>query len=268
MYEKSNERFNELIKYIEENLTENIEYKKLAKILAVNEYTLHRIFLFVTNLTLAEYIRKRRISMSALDLLKGEEKIIDIAIKYQYDSPISFARAFKKMMGFNPSEINANKEKIKYFPIIQLDDSENIQSDFVYKRIQDKSFEFYTISRQTTLENVYKMTPEFWEDSRKKINVNINYGLFEYDKISFNDRMEATYYIASTEKFDNATIYKINNQNYIVFNYKFIDSKNLNQFIKRIYKLFIPTSGYELDDGPDVEEYFENNEMNIYIPIK
>ena len=110
----SNERFNDLINYIEDNLCEEISYKKLAKILGVNEYTMHRIFLFVTNYTVAEYIRKRRLSMSALDLIDGNEKIIDIAIKYGYDSPQAFSRAFKTMMGFLPSKIDRNKNNIKY----------------------------------------------------------------------------------------------------------------------------------------------------------
>ena len=95
MNKQSNEKFKALIEYIERNLYEEISYKKLSQILGVNEYTMHRIFLFVTNYTVAEYIRKRRLSMSALDLIEGKERIIDIAIKYNYDSSQSFSRAFK-----------------------------------------------------------------------------------------------------------------------------------------------------------------------------
>ena len=115
MNKQSNEKFKFLIEYIENNLCEEISYKKLSQILGVNEYTMHRIFLFVTNYTVSEYIRKRRLSMSTLDLIKGKEKIIDIAIKYNYDSSQSFSRAFKSMMGFLPSEINKNKNAIKFF---------------------------------------------------------------------------------------------------------------------------------------------------------
>lgn len=78
------------------NLTERIEYKKLAQILLVNEYTLHRIFYFVTNISLADYNRKRRISMATIDLLERKHKIMDIAIKYQYDSATAFARHLKR----------------------------------------------------------------------------------------------------------------------------------------------------------------------------
>ena len=84
--------------------------------ISINEYTMQRIFLFVTNYTLGEYIRKRRLSMSALDLLEGKEKVIDIAIKYNYESSQAFSRAFKSMMGFLPSQIDDNKNDIKFFP--------------------------------------------------------------------------------------------------------------------------------------------------------
>lgn len=74
MNKQSNERFNELIEYIETNLCEEISYKKLSQILGVNEYTMHRIFLFITNYTLADYIRKRRLSVAALELLEKRKK--------------------------------------------------------------------------------------------------------------------------------------------------------------------------------------------------
>ena len=132
MNKQSNERFIELIEYIEDNLCEDINYKKLSQILGVNEYTMHRIFLFVTNYTLAEYIRKRRLSMAALDLIDNGDKIIDIAIKYNYDSPQAFSRAFKAMMGFLPSEINNNRNNMKFFSKYELIDEE-LDDEIDYK---------------------------------------------------------------------------------------------------------------------------------------
>lgn len=88
------EYLNQMVKYIEENLTRNIEYKKLAKIVGVSEYNLQRIFVFLTNMSLAEYIRKRRLSKAFEELKTTDIKIIDLAVKYKYDSAISFTRAF------------------------------------------------------------------------------------------------------------------------------------------------------------------------------
>ena len=150
MNKQSNERFKNLIKYIEDNLCEEINYKKLSMILGVNEYTMHRIFVFVTNYTLADYIRKRRLSMATLDLLEGKEKIIDIAIKYNYESAQAFSRAFKSMMGFNPSDIKNNKTNIKFFSKYELKD-EDISNEFLYHIEENLEFNLYAISIKTTI---------------------------------------------------------------------------------------------------------------------
>ena len=81
---------NELIEYIEENLEENIDYNELAKIIGTNEYTMRRIFSLLTDVPISEYIRNRRLSNAGFDLYNSNEKIVDIAVKYQYDNATSF----------------------------------------------------------------------------------------------------------------------------------------------------------------------------------
>lgn len=265
MNKKSNERFNELIEYIEEHLCEKISYKKLSQILGVNEYTLHRIFLFVTNYTLAEYIRKRRLSMSTLDLLSGKEKIIDIAIKYNYESSQAFSRAFKAMMGFLPSKINTNKNNIKFFSKYELID-ENITDEFHYYLEKDIEFNLYAISMKTTVKNCHNQAPLFWKENENNINGKSEYGLLEYDKTCTID--EAIYYIASKEKFTNAKKLNLKSSNYLVFECDYINSTFLYKYCSKIYRTIIPNLGYELEDLPDIEEYLPDNKLKLYIPIK
>lgn len=88
-------KFEELIKYIETHLTEKIDYNELAKILSVSEQSMQRIFIFITNMSLSEYIRKRRLSKAYEELKSSDIKIMDLAIKYQYESETSFTRSFK-----------------------------------------------------------------------------------------------------------------------------------------------------------------------------
>ena len=85
---------NKMINYIENNLENKIEYEKLAKILGVSEYTMKSIFSLLCNTSISEYIRKRRLSNAGFDLCKSREKIIDVALKYQYENATSFSRAF------------------------------------------------------------------------------------------------------------------------------------------------------------------------------
>ncbi len=265
MNKQSNERFNDLINYIEDNLCEEISYKKLAQILGVNEYTMHRIFLFVTNYTLADYIRKRRLSMSALDLLDGKEKIIDIAIKYNYESSQAFSRAFKSMMGFIPSEINNNKTNIKFFSQYELI-NEDVTDEFNYHIEKNIEFNLYAISMKTTIKNCHNEAPLFWKDNYRYIKGKKEYGLLEYDKTCSID--EAIYYIASTEKFENAIELNLKPSNYLVFECDYINSTSLYEFCKKIYRTIIPNIECELEDLPDIEEYLPNNKLKLYIPIK
>lgn len=86
---------NEMINYIEDNLTEDIDYNVLAKIVGISEYSLQRIFAFLTNISISGYIRKRRLSKTFEELKTSDIKIIDLAIKYNYDSSMSFSQAFK-----------------------------------------------------------------------------------------------------------------------------------------------------------------------------
>lgn len=265
MNKQSNEKFNNLINYIEDNLCEEINYKKLSQILGVNEYTMQRVFLFVTNYTLADYIRKRRLSMSALDLLKGKERIIDIAIKYNYESSQAFSRAFKAMMGFLPSKINTNKTNIKFFSKYELI-NEDITDEFYYYIEKNKEFKLYAISMKTTIKDCHNEAPLFWAENYKYIKGKSEYGLLEYDKTCSID--EATYYIASTERFENSIELNLKPSNYLVLEFKYVDSTYLYEFCRKIYRTIIPNAGYELEDLPDIEEYLPNDKFKLYIPIK
>lgn len=265
MNKQSNEKFNDLIEYIEDNLCDEISYKKLSQILGVNEYTMHRIFLFVTNYTLAEYIRKRRLSMSALDLLEGKERIIDIAIKYNYESSQAFSRAFKAMMGFLPSEINNNKNNIKFFSQYELS-NEDLTDEFHYHIEKNVMFNLYAISMKTTIKNCHNEAPTFWKKNCKYLEGKREYGVLEYDKTCNID--EATYYIASTEKFENASVLNLKAGDYLVFECDYINANYLDEFCKKIYRTIIINFEYELEDLPDIEEYLPDNKLRLYIPIK
>ena len=96
---------NQMIDYIESHLMEKIDYQVLAKFLGVNVYTMERFFSLLVNITITEYIRNRRLSMSFYDLYYGKEKMIDVALKYGYENPTSFSRAFQKFHGMKPSEV-------------------------------------------------------------------------------------------------------------------------------------------------------------------
>ena len=95
---------NKMILYIENNLDSAIDFNQLSKITNTNIFILERIFTFLTNMTITEYIKKRRLSKAFEEIRNTTEKIIDIAFKYQYNSASSFNRAFKHLFSITPTE--------------------------------------------------------------------------------------------------------------------------------------------------------------------
>lgn len=270
MYKGSSDKLNELIQYIEDHLTESIKYEKLAKILAVNEYSLHRIFLFITNMSIAEYIRKRRLSMAAIELLNTNVKVIDLAIKYQYDSSIAFSRAFKKMMGFNPKEVKKHKNFLKLFPKLSFnDDTENIK-ELEYKEINNFNLCVYGVCREMKRADIPNIAPKLWKEVIQKNlekEESIKYGIVSYNNIETNDEGKAIYYVASKEKLKNSHKIEIKNKNYLVFKLDSLIPKEISLFTKKIYRSFVGNFGYNIDNSPDIEEYIGDSTY-IHIPIK
>lgn len=96
------ERLNNAMYYIEEHLSDNIDYEQVSKVACCSAYHFQRMFSYMADVPLSEYIRRRRMTMAAVDLQNGKEKIVDIALKYGYDSPTAFNRAFQSVHGIAP----------------------------------------------------------------------------------------------------------------------------------------------------------------------
>ena len=110
------ERFNNVINYIEENITQQIDYEEIAKIACCSSYHFQRMFTYMAGIPLSEYIRKRKMSLAAVDLQSGDERIIDVAEKYGYNSPTAFNRAFQSIHGISPSAVKNGNVYVKSFP--------------------------------------------------------------------------------------------------------------------------------------------------------
>ena len=94
------------IDYIEDHLLEDLDIETIAAESFSSLYHFQRVFSIVCDMTLGEYIRNRRLSLAGSELARGENKVIDIVIKYGYDNPDSFTRAFQKFHGILPSQVS------------------------------------------------------------------------------------------------------------------------------------------------------------------
>ena len=112
-------RLNQSLNYIEEHLTGEIDYEQLGRIACCSTYHYQRMFTYMAGITLAEYIRRRKMSLAAVDLQGGDKRIIDIAEKYGYRSPTAFNRAFQSFHGIAPSSVKDEGVPVKSFsPIV------------------------------------------------------------------------------------------------------------------------------------------------------
>lgn len=111
-------RMTEVVNYIEEHITDDINFNDMAKIVCCGVYQFGRIFSYVVGISLSEYIRRRRLTLAALDLQSSKSKVIDIALKYGYNSPDAFTRAFQNMHGITPKEASVLGVKLRLYPRI------------------------------------------------------------------------------------------------------------------------------------------------------
>lgn len=113
-------RLNQAIDFIEENLDGELDYEEVAGIAGCPSYYFQQMFLYMTDMTLREYIRRRRLSLSAVELQKGNGKVTDIAMKYGYESPTAFTRAFKNFHGITPSAVKTEPVSFQAYPPISF----------------------------------------------------------------------------------------------------------------------------------------------------
>jgi len=158
-------RLNGAIDYIEENLDSDIDYEKAAKIACCSSFHFRRMFSYIANISLSEYIRQRRMTLAAFDLQSTDEKVLDIALKYGYDSPTSFNRAFQSVHGLPPKEARKKDTVLKAYPRISIKITVKGEAEMNYKIVNRKSFRIVGVSEhyEMNVEDSFRQVPLFWQ---------------------------------------------------------------------------------------------------------
>jgi len=123
-------KMNNVLDYIEKNLIDEIKLETIAKIAGCSVWEFQRLFSFVAHISLGEYIRGRKLDLAAREIQGSEEKIIDIGLKYGYDSPAAFSRAFSRQYGVSPSSARSAGVTLTPYPKItfQIIDEERVEN--------------------------------------------------------------------------------------------------------------------------------------------
>ena len=277
------ERMNKVLDYIEENLDDTIEMNDLAKIACCSVVNLQRVFSLVADIPLSEYIRRRRLTLAAFDLQNSTIKVLDLALKYGYDSPEAFTRAFNTVHGTTPSSARDKGVMLKAYPRISFLLTLKGAEPMDYKIERKEAFAVYGIEGIFTTENGenLKAIPGFWDEilsdgryeklkisthlSENEGNLCLINAICDYEAV---DEKRFTYMIFAfkTEKSETSP-YKtveIPSATWAIFKsqtHKMEDTSGVMQnLIGRVYTDWLPTANYEKADGFELELYYGNDD--------
>lgn len=261
------------INYIEDHITEELDYEQIAKVSFSSSFHFQRVFSILCGYTLGEYIRNRRLTLAGAELANTREKVIDLAYKYGYDNPESFAKAFQKFHGITPSQARGIGVMLKSFSRLSIKVSLEGGSIMNYrieekpamlltgykrrftgspndKQDQDHNFACETRLEQYILEGmcrehetIYQILTNFDADGYDF------YYAYQFPSWALEDMQEIPADIAA--RFENVSIPA---GTYIVFETERCEfpTAKMDELRMKAISEWLPTSGYELRDAPEI----------------
>ena len=158
------EGFQESINYIEQNLADELDIKDIADKAALSPFYYQRIFGALCGMTVGEYIRARRMTLAAQELFGSDTKVIDVALKYGYDSPDSFAKAFQRFHGITPSQAREAGAGLRSFAPLHIRITLEGGKVLNYRITEKAPFTIVGFKRRFNAETSYQEIPKFWNE--------------------------------------------------------------------------------------------------------
>lgn len=178
----------EAVGYIEDHITDELTVEKIAKQVLVSPFYFQKGFSMLCGFTVGEYIRERRLTLAGSELVSTDEKVIDIALKYGYDSPDSFTKAFTRFHGVTPTVVRKDGAMIKSFAPLKI--KFTLEGGYVmdYKIVEKDSFTVLGASRTFTYDSAKAEIPEFWSELHQPGKKKIVCGMYG---ICIDEKMES-----------------------------------------------------------------------------
>jgi AraC-type DNA-binding domain-containing proteins len=270
-------RMNQTIEFLEAHLCETIDPDEISRIMACPYSVFQRSFAPITGIQLSEYLRRRRLTCAAYDLQNTDQHVLDIAVKYGYDSADAFTAAFKRMHGITPQEARRPNANLKFYARLTFTFMIMGGQEMDYRVVEQKTFRVLGIRRTTPYGGgtwgIVKSDGTY--DKMKEISGHMcDLGLcFGFDSEGNDDYMCGIAY--DGEDIPGFDYYQYPDVTWLVFTAKgTISGGVLGQTWKRIYGEFMPQSEYKQQDLPTIEKYIEWNEssdvcnVEIMIPVQ
>ncbi|MBP3708140.1 MAG: AraC family transcriptional regulator [Clostridia bacterium] len=278
------ESISRAIEYIENNLTNDITIEDIANHLYISSFYFQKGFSMLCGYSISEYIRNRKLSLAGYELLHTDNRIIDIALKYGYDSPDSFTKAFTRFHGSTPTEVRRGG-KIKEFAPLKIKLMLKGGYTMEYKVVEKEAFRVVGLKDSFKYETANQEIPKIWKKFFMKnvfskikpkyavnIDTNMGYDVFDYvigDDYNSELKVPKGFEIIEIPKFT-----------WVVFSCIGSASVRMRETNERIFKEWLPNSNdYEIAAGYNIEMYSnpkdykkgiddEKYYSEIWIPIK
>ncbi len=280
---------NAAMHYIENNLTNEIDFKEVARLALCSEYHFKRMFSFLAGISLSDYIRCRRLTLAAFELKNSNVKVIDVAIKYGYNSPDSFSRAFQNLHGITPSEARNSNHSLKAYSPMTFQLSVQGGNEMNYRIEEKEPFRIIGIQKRVPIifNGVNEEIASMWKSLNPgsiqtlKILSNIEpNGIISastnFSEGRMEEKGELDHYIGVATTKDcpeQFTQLEVAASTWAIFEAVGPFPDALQNVWGRIYSEWFPSSNYELAEGPEIlwneskEVSSPNFRSEIWVPV-
>lgn len=260
-------RLTNSLDYIEENIEGKIDIDEVAKISYSSPFHFQRMFYMITDVTIAEYIRKRKLTLAAQELATSRVKVIDVAFKYGYETPEAFTKAFKNLHGITPSAARRPGIKLKAYPRLSFQISIKGDENMDYRIIDKDSYKLIGKSIRVSTKDGenFRNIPKFWKEFDRKGLCNKLIELSDKKDMlgicmDYSKELEEMTYVIAVEKTKDIDIgefeeFEVPASTWAVFQSIGSVPDAIQKVWKRIYSEWFPATGYEHSGGPEIELY-------------
>jgi AraC family transcriptional regulator len=278
-------RLNAAIAYLEEHLEDEIDLTRMAQIACCSPFHFQRMFSYLAEVPLGEYVRRRKMTRAAADLQKEGVRIIDIALKYGYASPTAFNRAFQGIHGVSPSEARKSGAALKAYLPISFKVTIKGEAEMDYRIEKRDAFRIVGVKAHYALnvEENFAQIPIFWANTVQSGKLAQILGLLNQEPGGLlgvsccMNGQDFDYYIAAASDMavpEGLEEYTVPACTWAIFTCIGPMPSAIQTLQKRIVTEWLPNSGYEYANAPDIEVYFEGNQQaedyrcEVWLPVE
>lgn len=272
------------LRYIEENLSGELTVDRIAEKVNISPFYFQKGFSMLCGYSVGEYIRMRRLSVAGSELVTSDNKVIDLALKYGYDSPDSFTKAFTRFHGSTPTDVRRKGALLKSFAPLHIKIILDGGNTMEYRVEEKPAFRVMGVSKIFSYETANADIPQYWDEIHVQAAVKPVEGMYG---ICFDEEMGGNrfrYMIAddleegeAEEK--NLETYEVPRHTWAIFPCRGAMPLSIQEVNRRIFSEWLPASNYEIAEGYNIEYYSDSAEFKdgtqdpdyyaeVWIPVR